>query len=1088
MTDLKQADRKRKSAHFWGALWAYVAFAFFIGCGQLIWGQSATAIDGTVFDASQAVISGATVTLTNLDTGVTQTTKSNSAGIFLFTSLSPGRYKVLVTAPTFASWEQQNITLAVGQNLTLLPQLKAGSESVKVEVTSAPPAIDTSSSNLSAIVNSEQIVQLPLNGRNVIELVSLAPGVVTTGTGGQFGAQQTVYAPSGGRDIDVNYTLDGGYNLNTFFSIPNPYPNPDAVREFSVDSRNYDARFGQGSTDVSAVTRSGTNTLHGSAFEFLRNTAFDSRPYFATSVPNYRRNQFGGTIGGPIKRDRLFFFLGYQGTEQSGDPGLATYTTISMQERTGDFSDVSKPIINPSTHNPYPGNIIPSGDISPQAKLFFQKYLPAPNRGTNIYQFPSTATLSEHQGIVRIDYQATSKNSIFARYFLDDIPQVAFGGGTASALDARWLTDEPTRFQNITIGDVHVFRNNFINDFHFTYDRSAFGLYPRLDFSLPGLGYPVHIGNAVSQYGLSPQSAINLSGVFNANTGAPTRDAIATTQFTDTVTWVKGIHRFAFGFEVYRNRINETQNYNTAGSLSFNGQATGTAASDFMLGQFSTYTQVAGLVSHLHQILPSFYVQDDIKLTRRLTLQAGIRWDIASGYHSENGQLLTLIPGRQSTVFPLATPGLLFAGDPGIPADIVGTRWNNIAPRIGLAWDVHGNGKTSLRAGFGTYYTPMKEGITLNRLTLIQPYTLQVTISGGDASNIFARPPYNGVDPFPRPPVTDHDELAKLPFLETAGEASVAKDTKTQTNYEWSLSLQQQLWSHTMLETDYVGTVGNHLIGSVESNPARYIPGQSTVSNTQSRRLYPAIGNINSVVGIFNSNYHALEVTVRQQPARGVTMNASYTWSKLLGVTSSEGAGNNGPRNPFNYRMDYGPLASDRKHNFVMSIIWTPSPIKASSTAPVRYLIQGWQLSGIVHLTSGAPLNLLSGVDNSFSAIGGDTPDVVGNWRLSGGRSKTEQIGAWFNKDAFVRNAVGTFGQLSLGTLRNPGSETVDLNIQKNFAITERYHGQFRSSLYNAFNHTNLGGAVGTLTSANFGKIQTAGSPRVIELGLRFEF
>ncbi len=690
-----------------------------------------------------------------------------------------------------------------------------------------------------------------------------------------------------------------------------------------------------------------------------------------------------------------------------------------------------------------------------------------------------------------MDYQATGKDLLFVRYFVDDVPQIAFASGSGAALAPNWISSLPTRFQNTTIGYVHTFSPNLLNDFHFTYDRSAFGVFPLINFSLAGLGYGINTGNAFTQYGLTPDASLSVTGTFGAYPGAPTRDIMPTTHIADNLSWIKGIHSFNLGFEIYKNRINETQNFYTGGALSFSGQFSGVPAADFLLGEYSNYQQLGGLASRLRQTLPSGYFQDDIKLAKRLTLSAGVRWDIVSGYNSENGQLLTYEPGQQSVVYPLATPGLLYAGDPGIPNDIIGVRWNNIAPRLGLAWDVRGNGRTSLRAGFGTYFVPLTRGITLNRLTEIQPYTLDVNLNGGNAENIFAKAPYNGVNPFPRPTATDYQGLKQLPFQPTAGESSIEKNMKTETDYEWSLSLQQALWRSAVLEADYVGSSSSHLVTSLESNPAHYIPGASTVSNTQARREDPAIGPINTIAGVLSSNYNALEVGFIQQPLRGVTLKSAYTWSKALGVTGAQTEGSNGPRDPYDFSLDYGPLSFDVNQNWVTSFIWEPSDAKNLSSSILRNTLGNWQLGGILTIRSGTPLSLVSGVDHSFTGIGRDTPDIIGawdSWHLPSGRSKSSEVKKWFNPAAFKSNAVGTFGQLSQGALRNPGVINLDMDIQKSFSIKERYIVQLRASLYNAFNHTNLGSPVSTLTSPNFGRIQSSLDPRVIEFGARIAF
>ena len=557
-----------------------------------------------------------------------------------------------------------------------------------------------------------------------------------------------------------------------------------------------------------------------------------------------------------------------------------------------------------------------------------------------------------------------------------------------------------------------------------------------------------------------------------------------TYDINDNLSWIKGRQNINAGIQIYKNRVNETQNFFTGGSLNFSGQFSGVGAADFLLGKFASYTQIGGLSSRLHQTLPSVYAQDDIKLTKRLTVNAGIRWDIVSGYSSENNQLMTLQPGKQSVVFPLATPGLLFPGDPGVPNNVIGTRWNDIAPRLGFAWDVFGNGRTSLRSGAGIYYIPMTEGISLNRLTLIQPFTLEVSINGGDAEHIWGEAPYNGVDPFPRP--TTLSGLKSVPFVPTASETSLPTNWKTQTAYQWSLSVQQQLWNSAVLEADYVGSSASHMFTSAQANPAVYIPGASTESNVQSRRLYPDIGPVELDGDLLSSNYNALQLVYNQRFQKGFLVKSAYTWSKNLGVNSGEGAGGNGPRDPFNWRLDYSLLSQSVPQNWVTSAIWTP--LAGHKFRPLlQETVGGWQIGGISSIHSGSPMTINSGVDNSLTGIGADTPDLVGNYRL-GHQSKLEQMAHYFNPDAFVTNPIGTVGTLRPNSLLTPGYINFDINLQKNFTFGDKAGMELRSSLYNAFNHSNLNAPVGTLTSPNFDQIVSTSDPRVIEFGLRLTF
>ena len=1048
--------------------------------------QGTGSIGGTVVDASQAAVSSSQVTLTNTGTAQVRTATSSGQGLFEFTDLPPGAYKVSITKTGFKAWDQSSITLTVAQHITLYPTLQVGATTEQIEITAEAAFLTTDNSALSGVVESQQIEQLPLNGRNALQLEALEPGIVSTGTSGQFGAVQVSFTSSGGRDIDTNYTLDGGINVDPFYAISNNYPNPDALQEFSVSSRNYSARFGRGSTDVSAVTRSGTNTFHGSLFEFVRTTDLDATPYFSSTIPGFHRNQFGGSAGGRILRNKLFFFGSYQGTQQVGSPGVASYTTIPMIERGLNGADAVFPtaVIDPLTSMPFPDNTIPNARITSQATKFFTDYLPTPNQGDNAYNYPSVATEQEHQAIVKVDYQMTGKDLVSVRYFFDDVPSTGYGSGTGSALGTSWISNFPYRYQDTTIGEVHTFSPSLLNDFHITYQRSTFGEITSLPFSLSAIGYDVNTQSAYSNYGLTPDSSLSISGAFGAYPGAPTRDIMPTYDISDNLSWIKGKHSINVGFQIYNNRINELQNFWTGGAMSFNGQFSGVGAADFLLGEFSNYTQISGLSSRLHQELPSGYVQDDFKLTPRMTVNAGVRWDIISGYHSEDGQLMSLEPNKQSTVFPLATKGLVFAGDNGVPSDVIGTRWNDIAPRLGFAWDVFGNGKTSLRAGFGTFFVPMTEGISLNRQTLIQPYCLEVSLNAGDAEHIWAQAPFNGVDPYPI--ASSAAGLKSVPFVPDGSETTLPTVWKTQSSNEWSLSVQQQLWKSAVLETNYVGSSSSHMFTSAQANAAVYTAGSSTEANLQSRRLYPDIGPIELDADLLSSNYNALQVVYNQQLQKGLMIKSAYTWSKNLGVNSGEGAGGSGPRNPNNWREDYSPLSGSVPQVWVSSVIWKPLDGHAMSR-PVKLVVGGWEIGGISTLQSGSPLTLYSGHDNSLTGIGNDSPDIVGSWKANNS-SRADKLAHWFNPAAFTQNAIGTFGMLRPNTLTNPGYINFDINLQKNFAITERIGLEIRSSFYNAFNHANLGSPANNLTSGNFGAITSASNPRVVEFGSRLSF
>ena len=1061
------------------------ALALFL-IGGTLHAQGTASIDGTVVDSTDAAVPGASVTLTNLDTGVGRSTVSSAQGYFTFPDLRPGKYAVKVSSSGFQAWEQRDILLNVDQHATLRPLLQIGALTQTVEVTAAAPLVTVSQSSISSLVNSNQIEELPLNGRNALQLVQLAPGVVSTGTLGQYGVVQNSYATSGGRDINVNYSLDGGVILNPFYASPSEFPNPDALQEFSLTSRNYSSEYGRGTSTVTAVMRSGTNNFHGSAYEFLRNTDLDSRPFFSANRPTYLRNQYGASFGGPIRKNKLFFFGDYQGTKVRGSPSSTAYTTLTAAERTGNFSALSTHIINPATGQQFTGNVIPAGDIEAPATNTINTWLPLPNLGSNAYNYTPFNQTNENQVNAKVDYAPNDRDHFSVSEFFESIPQIAALAG-GSGLDSTWKSTLPVNFQTTTLSYVHTFSPTLLNDARVTFLHTSFGDRNLVNFSLAAMGYPIQLSD-VTSFGLGPDSELALSGYFSAYPNAPTRDIMATWRFADNMSWVRGIHSVNAGMELYRNRVNEIENYFTGGYMNFNGQFSGNAASDFLLGDFYSYRQIQALTSRLHQTLPSFYVQDDIKLTRRVTLNAGLRWDPVSGYNSQDSQLATFRPGTQSSLFPLMTPGLLYPGDDGLPFNVVGTRFDNLAPRVGVAWDVFGNGKTSIRAGAGVFYIPLTRGITFNRFTLIQPFVLDYTVSAGSALNIWAAPPFNGTGPFPRPFAGNLAALKALPYVPGGGESSLALPFKTESYHQWSFSVQQALWRNAVLEADYIGSDSEHIMTSLDGNPAVYGPG-ATEANTLARRLDPLIGANNNIADILTNNYNSLQITFRQRTSHGVTLQSYYTYSKTLGIVAAEGEGSNGPRDPFDRELNYGPETFDLRDNWVSSILWEPTADLMPSNKFVGGLVKGWGLNGIATVQTGPPLTLTSGVDNSFSDIGSDTPDQIGSWQLPGGRSKGQEIQQWFNQAAFQKNAIGTFGTLGEGALRSPGLWNLDAAALRTFVPHEGFHLEFRASFFNIFNHANLGAPTSTFTSPNFGKIlTTTGNPRQIEFGLRLTF
>lgn len=1051
-----------------------------------LFGQVGAVLDGTVQDDTAAVIPSAGLILRNVATGETRTGTASAEGYFRFVELRPGQYNLTVKASGFTELSLDNLELTIGQHMTVRPVLRVGGVAEKIEVVATPPPVTTSSSSIAHLVDSRRIEELPLNGRNPLQLVSLVPGVIGAGEAGQFGVRQSTFRVNGGRASDMNFSLDGGINMNSYYSIASEYPNPDALQEFSVNTRTYSATLSTGTSSVAAITRSGTNEFHGAAFEFLRNTSLDARSFFAAERPDFKRNQFGATLGGPVARNRTFFFASYQGTIQRGSPGERRYRSLTAAERRGDFSASTKVLRDPLSNNqPFAGNVIPTARIHPFAAKVVERDLPMPNSG-EFYGFTVAEELDQTQIIGKIDHNWSEADRTSFRYMINEIPQRGIGGNSIPSNE--FLVDFPTRLQSFNLGHTRLLSSTALLDVRLTHMRNAFGVRHPRKFSFKELGLAINEDNSIGEYGLTPQSHLLVNGYFNIQQPVPARDISPSTHLQATLTWNRGKHSLQFGFEVYKNRLNELANWLTGGQMRFSGQASGDAAADFLLGRFLNYRQISPTIARLHQTLPSWYVQDDLKLSRRVTLNLGVRWDPGFGWTSENDAMSAFIPGVQSERFPKMAPGLLYPGDSGLPDGIAATRWNNIAPRVGLAWDVFGTGNTSVRAGFGIYYVTQRAGINLNRFPLIQPFTADVTIDSGDVNNIFARAPFNGRNPFPTPAIESLEALRAAEFVPTMSHTSFGLPFKTPSDRQWSFSIQQALGSRTSIEAAYVGSSSSHMFTGLERNYARYIPGQSTAGNIQSRRLFPQFGPISEVRNVLSSNHNALQLTLNKRYSKGFTVLSSYTWGKSLGVASGTGEGSVGPRNPEDFRADYGRLGGDIRHNFIASFLWEIPFGGKGAPAWQRWMIGGWQIGGINSLRSGDPFTVRAGRDNSLVGTNSDTADLVGEWRLPGGRSREEKILQYFNTAAFVQGPQGTFGNLGLNNLEAPGTWNLDLVASKRARLSESRSLEFRASFYNALNNVNLGNPNASLNSPTFGRITGAGVPRVIELGIRFAY
>jgi len=1037
----------------------------------LAWAQGTATIFGTVSDSTGAVVPGARVIVRNLQTGLERETRSNEAGSYVAAQLPVGVYTVTAEAAGFKSGIQEGIRVQVDENRRVDFRLEVGALSESITVEAAIAQVETREGTLKEVVDAERIVELPLNGRNAIELQYLVAGVGRRTDRGQ--QQNPSVSINGSRSNANNYTLDGGDNHDPYFNSPAAFPNPDALQEFSIQTNAYSADRGRNAGIImSAVTKSGTNQLHGSLFEFLRNEKLNARNFFAVTVPPFKRNQYGGTLGGPIRKNKLFYFTSYQGTRERSAPGSVTATVLSQAERQGDFSEILPRSLRDPQGGLFPGNIIPRSRLHPAALKFLEAFIPLPNRPGNLYSFASQQSIDDEQVIAKVDYNATDAHRLYGRLLYNyDYTDQAAGNvpGFLAGIDYRnW---------NLVFNDTYMISSSILNVAGFTFadiDRVQVPVVPK---NLTWMDLGANFTRATE--GSYPAAHdTNVQGYFNAFSRFPLNHFRQNYTFTDTLAVNKGPHYLRIGGELRRSLLNLQELFRCDPYVLFRNQFTGDAAGDFMLGRPSQIQQIADTSNKPRAWEVALFVQDDWKASRRLSLNLGVRWEPFLPFIDLTDKFSQVRLGFQSKRFPTAPAGVAFAGDPGVPRALVLTRWPDFGPRFGFAWDLFGTGRTALRGGYGIFYSKIRQQAH-NQISNNQPFAIQLTI---DSPPLGLNNPYSETgNPFPFRPPRDAQEVAKYRWVLPMEIRQWNVDFRNAIVQQWNLNLQQQLGTSYVITLAYAGSKGNHLYMQNQGNPGIYgRPGNLN----QRRPLYPTFGSITDMSSQGNSTYHALQVTLNKRLSKGFTVLANYTFGKLLDDASSDG---DAPANPWNIAAEKGHSDFDITHRFAASYIWELPKLR-NRHAALRSVLGHWEINGIVVLESGRWLTVVSGQDRSGTGVNEDRADVVGNWRLPEGRSRSEKIARWFNTDAFVVNAPGTFGTAGRNIIPGPGQIDLTFGLFKNIPIRESHRLQFRAEIFNLFNRVNLGNPNTNRSSGNFGRITGAGDPRVVQLALKYLF
>jgi len=1093
---------------------------------NLVAQQITGSIRGNALDPSGAIVQGATITATQIETGLTRTAMTDRQGDYVLIELPIGHYQLEVKARGFQTYLQQGISLDVNENATVSVHLKVGAEAQQVQVRADAAPAQSTVSSLGETVMEREILDLPLDGRNFSQLGLLQPGVVplTPGlleAGGPARAGQA-YAVDGQRPESNNFMIDGADNVNAVDAGYVLKPPIDAIAEFRILTHNADAEFGRntGST-TNIVTRGGTNSFHGAAWEFLRNNAMDASDYFTQSVQPLKQNQFGATFGGPILKDKTFFFGYYEGfRNRQGETVPATVP--SLAERQGNFGELctsgftnglcndpnpadGQQLYNFLTGAPVPNNQLTS--IDPIANNILP-FFPIPNSGPN--GFITTQTLSENndQFGLRLDQYLSRADTLNFRYMFSAGPTTD-PLSPAGANVPGFPVGEDDRAQNFVAQETHVFSLNSIGVARFSYLRNKFLLDEHLNHESPsdlGFEYEPTLASAAGP------PFIQVGGY--ASVGDPITGPRNTFQNTfglsGSLSWIHGRHEFKFGGGYRRDQINALQGIASNGFFVFSTFPYSDGFASFLSGQPVVFLQGGGDFSReIRERAFDAYAQDNYKVTSNLTLNLGLRYELPFPATENKNRMNLFVPGAQSQVIPNAPPGLLYPGDPGVPAGLIPTQKTAFAPRVGFAWNPRGDAKTVVSAAYGIFYEPYYtgQGGPLQDPVSAPPYlkTQQISFPVNSFANPFYSPEPFG-QPFPEPmTLLVLSRNLHLPYAQ-----------------DWNLNIQRSFGTDWLFQVGYVGTTGVRLPRFIEGNPAVFVPGLdssgnplSTENNVNQRRLYSGCtlalpndcvySSVGEIASIANSSYNALQTSLRKRFSHGLSFLASYTWShsiddvssfNITGSASQPVAGENDlAQNPFDLAAERGPSMFDARNRFVLSYQWS-IPFLQHSNNWYGHVLGNWQLNGIFTAMSGTPFTVFDSNDVSLqgqapeiSGFSSNRPNVIGNPN-SGPCTPAE----WFNVSAFQKlqpDPLGrfeVFGDEGRNAVLGPGYVNWDFSALKNIRLTESKDLQFRVELFNVLNHTNFRLPVSDIESPTFGQIQSDVSPRVIQVALKFLF